>query len=103
MDGIGGIQVDDVIAFHPDARDAVPGGRHDPVVVEADFSRAGFDGIVVIGRFATESEMPFANNARGIAGLLKHGRERGARRINEQSIDAAGDPGACFSKGVFAC
>ena len=74
LDGIVGIEADDAVVLDVDARHAVARGRDDEAVVEADFERAGLDLAVPIGLAVAEAEVPFADDAGGVAGLLQDRR-----------------------------
>ena len=71
LDRVVGVIADDPAVFDVDARHAVAGGRDDERVVESDLARPGRDRPVVVGRRCAEAEVPLADDARGVAGLLE--------------------------------
>ena len=89
LDRVGRVEIDDAVVFDPDTRDAVAGGGDDPRVVEPDLQRAGFDVVVVIGGRGAEAEMPFADDAGGVAGAFQQRGDGRAVGVDEQAFDAA--------------
>ncbi len=72
-------------------------------VVETDFQRTGLDFAVVVGRrLGSEAQVPLADHAGGIAGLLEQRRHRDAPRFDDQRRDARQDARALLAPGVLA-
>ena len=84
------------MVFDVDAWHAIAGGRDDESVVEADLERAGLDLAVPIDRAVTQSEMPFADDAGRVAGLLQHRGERGTPGRDDQGRVPRQDPCPLF-------
>jgi hypothetical protein len=75
-DRVRGIEPDDMAVLDIDGRNAVASGGHDERVLEAHVVGTRGDLAVPVGAgLRTEAEVPFADDAGGIAGLL-----RGIRR-----------------------
>ena len=75
-DRIARIEADDAADSRRRRRHAVAGGGHDEGLVEADLERAGLDLAVPVGAAVAEAEVPLADDARGVAGLLQQRRQR---------------------------
>ena len=75
LDRVARIEADDAVVLDVHARHAVAGGRDEEAVVEADLERAGLD----VGRSSrgcplAEAEVPLADDAGRVAGLLQDRR-----------------------------
>ena len=93
LDGIGRVEIDDVVVLDPDAGDTVHGCGDDVAIVEANFQRPGFDFTVEIetGFPIAQAEVPLADDAGLIAGVFQQGGEselpwlHGERRVAVQN------------------
>ena len=66
--------------------------RDRKLVIETKFERSGFELLGVIDpRRGAVAEMPFADEAGGVAVLLQERGDRGARRLDEEWIEGVGD------------
>ena len=75
MDRVVGIEADHAVVLDVDAGHAVAGGGDDEGVVEADLERAGLDLAVPVEVAGAQAEVPFADDAGAVAGLLAAWRE----------------------------
>ncbi len=70
FDWIGRIEASDAMVFDIHARRTIARGGNDVTVVEANLERPRFDFAVPIRSASAEAEMPFADDACGVAGVL---------------------------------
>ena len=84
------------------ARHAVARRGDDVAVVEADLERPGLDFAVPIGMATAETQVPFADDACCIAGILQHRGKRDAARLDDQRRVAGQNAGSFLPPGVFA-
>ena len=90
------------MVFDIDARDAIAGGGNQVAVVEADFERAGFDIGVPIEIARAETEVPFADDAAGVAGRFQSAGKRLCARRNDQLRIAGQNRRAGLAPGAAA-
>ena len=101
LDRVGRIKIHNAMILDPNARGSVGGGRDDPGVIETDFQRSGIDLAVVVGGFLAQTEVPLADDARGVTGAFQQRRHGGPARFDEQAILATSDACAPLAEGIF--
>ena len=78
--------------LNKDPGDVVVVLRDRELVVEAEFERAGFEFLGVIDApLGAVAEMPFTDEAGGVAVLLQKRGDRGARGLDEERVEGVGN------------
>ena len=78
-------QTEDAVIFHKHARDVVVILRDGELVVESEFERAGLEFLgVVHPRIVAVTEMPCADQSRGVAVALQERRDGRAGRLDKE-------------------
>ena len=84
-DRIGGVQPHDTAVFHENARHAVDRGRDEVFVIETYIAGIGTDlDVEIRAADRTQTQMPFANGARDITGIVHGVGERMALRVDDE-------------------
>jgi hypothetical protein len=87
-----GTQAEDAVVFDEDAGDVVVILRDCELVIETELERAGFQFFrVVDARFDAVAEMPFADEAGGVAVLLQQRGDGRAGGLDEEWVEGVGD------------
>ena len=87
-----GAQAEDVMVFDEDAALVIVILRHGELVVEAELKRAGFEFLgEVDARLGAVAEVPFADEAGGVAVLLQQRSDRRTRGFDEERVERVGD------------
>ena len=102
LDRVVGIEPDDVAVLEVHARHAVSRGRHQEVVVEAEVGRVRTDLRVPVVAALTETEVPLADDARGVATRPQEVGHGDRLRIDHESRVPRRDSGALLAEGVLA-
>ena len=102
-EGIGGVEVEDMVVFDIDTGNTIICIWKQKAIVEADFQWAGFDAAVPVGSgWRAKAQVPFTDDGGGIAGLLEERWESDSARLNQGGGVDAADAGSFLAKGVFA-
>ena len=101
-DRIRRVEAHNAVVFDEDARHAVAGRGDDERVTKADFERPGFDLGIEIHLGRADAQMPFADDAGAVTGLLQERRGRRRAWREKQRGVAGGNTGAALAPSVTA-
>ena len=73
-------------------------------MIKSDFARSGFDFTVPVGAFSfdAQSEVPFADHSRAVAGFFHQVREGHGVLVDDEVSVGGRDSGPFFTKSVSA-
>ena len=101
LDRVLGVEPHHAAVLEVDAGHAIPGRRHQEVVVEPEVRGVRPDLLVPVVAALTQAQVPLTDDARGVARGLEHVRQRDRVRVDHEPGVPGRDARALLAEGVL--